>query len=331
MPPAFRSRLVRQLATVVTLGLLVLSTGTAASVIVAGDTPRRVARMDAASPFQVEGFRTAHLLRASIDSLIAPLGPTEPLDAQAVRGDRDGVLSTAAEPLPHRTAQRIWQLHDANERVADSALDAGDIATAMMRARENIAVARHYLDEPYATDVLVGRNLLKRGARLMQRVALVGDAPQTATAAKELERLVDRTFAGAPVYSRLHRYARDAASPQLLALANDRSVYPAIRLASLGGIVLGACLNTREVLFGIDDDRRAAFDAAVAAVADIPRSAELVPRYREQLARATGVGVALALAAGTMESATTTPRAFERLVPAQVRARVAFCRANLGR
>ena len=85
MPAPVRSPLVRLVATLATLLLLVLSSGTAASVYVAGDTPRRVASMAPSPPFELDAYRTRDQIRAAIDSLVAPLGTPVQLDDVSYR------------------------------------------------------------------------------------------------------------------------------------------------------------------------------------------------------------------------------------------------------
>ena len=65
--------------------LLVLSSGTAASVYVAGDAPRRVASMAPSPPFELDAYRTRDQIRAAIDSLVAPLGTPVLLDDVSYR------------------------------------------------------------------------------------------------------------------------------------------------------------------------------------------------------------------------------------------------------
>ena len=376
MPTLLRSRHARQFATLVTLALLVLLTGTAASVIVAGDTPRRVAGMSPSPAFELDAYRTRNAIRNSLDSLVAPLGPPVPIDESdlgriialtrsrtgdqiwinigstaqpddtgdlalfrrfaranplpALWGYREGLPSARlARHLPARRLQVIRKLHDANEKVADSLLMAGNAAQALVHARENLAVARHYLDEPLVMDVVNGRALMLDAAALLQRAAHQADEPSIVTAAKEFQSLVKGSFAAPPVFSRLYRYGRDARSRQLLSLASDRSVHASLRLASLQGVVEGACLNTREMLFGIGEDRRRLFEQVADAIGDIPRAKELIPLYRRDMLQFDNGTMDSLAAAGYSPRALSSRSAFEKLVPNRVRARAAYCRAEL--
>ena len=376
MPALFRSPLVRLTATLATMALLVLSSGTAASVYVAGDAPRRVAGLPPSAPFELEGYRTRDAIRALIDSLVAPLGAPVALDdvsyrrvvALAVgRGqvnpfvDTRGVSTGSgeadlelfrrfarAQTLPalwgyrggggvsmpvHHVANRevapLRKLFALNAAAVDSALARGNVQQAMIHARENVAATRHYLDQPIPVDLLVGRNLGIQGARLVQRVALISGEPATVSRAKQLEALLRQSFVSQPLYSRLYRYGRDAESTSLLALASDRSVHPALRLSTLEGAVNGACLNTREMLFGPAPERRKLLDDLARAVADIPRANELVPNARRSLAYFEA-GSTDSLALAGVPGRLLLPRsAMEQVVPEAVRGRVAYCRATL--
>jgi hypothetical protein len=375
VPAPLRSPNVRLVATLATLLLLALSSGTAASVYVAGDAPRRVASLPPSPPFELEAYRTRDQIRAAIDSLVAPLGAAIPLDDRSYRRivalsvgrgrnpfiDTRGVSQpqdatdlelfrrfARAQTLPplwgyragaevklpvhhlaNRDAQPLRVLFALNAAAADSALVRGDVQTAMVRARENVSATRHYLDQPVPIDLLVGRSLGIRGARLLQRVALEAGEPATVTKAKQLEALLKRSFAAQPLYSRLYRYGRDAESSSLLALASDRTVHPALRLSTLEGAVNGACLNTREMLFGAARERHHLLDELARAISDIPRAAELLPAARRSLMYFdTGSADSLA-SAGVPGKLLVARNVMEQVVPQAVRARAAYCRSAL--
>jgi hypothetical protein len=363
-------------ATLATLLLLVLSSGTAASVYVAGDAPRRVAGLPPSPPFELEAYRTRDQIRDAIDSLVAPLGATVPLDDQSYRRivalsvgrgrshpfvDTRGIdqpndatdlelfrrfaraqtlpplwgyrgsaqVTLPVHHLANRDAQPLRVLFALNAAAADSALVRGDVQTALIRARENVSATRHYLDQPVPIDLLVGRSLGIRGARLLQRVALEAGEPATVTKAKQLEALLKRSFAAQPLYSRLYRYGRDAESSNLLALASDRTVHPALRLSTLEGAVNGACLNTREMLFGAARERHFLLDELARAISDIPRSNQLVPAARRSLAY-FDTGNSDSLASAGVPGKLLVPRnVVEQVVPQAVRARAAYCRSAL--
>ncbi len=184
--------------------------------------------------------------------------------------------------LPIRSMQVLKRFVIANETSADSALQRGDVATAMIRARENIGAARQLVDQPSTMDVLVGRVLLQRGARLLARVANASHDSLAHTAALRLDtvaQIVLRRFE----FQRAIALGVDASDQRLRALAADRTLHPALRLNALDGEVRGACLRSDEMLSGPSDARRATLETLLIAVADIPRASELAPLYRQSL------------------------------------------------
>lgn len=71
----------------------------------------------------------------------------------------------------------------------------------------------------------------------------------------------------------LRRLAASPADGRLLALATDPRTPIGTRLAALQAMVEGACLQRREVLFGIGAERFMAFEAVAGAVERLPGAA----------------------------------------------------------
>ncbi len=192
-----------------------------------------------------------------------------------------GVESAGDLPVHKYVPLRRFML--LNEAVADSALMAGDATTAMERARETLAGARHLLSQPQLVDVLVGRVMVERGSRLLVRAAQQGDDPLTAGAARRLDALSHGAFtvdrAAQLAYRALGTSPNDG---RLLSLAGDHSLHPALRMQAFIGLYTGACLHPREVLFGMSSERRQVFQQLAQAVEDIPRGRDLAGLHQRE-------------------------------------------------
>ncbi len=252
---------------------------------------------------------------------------------EALWGYREG-LGDPANPwvIPGRAWPLLMRYAKHNTQEADSALVHGAPEAAMERARETIAAARHFADQPTAADMLVGRALLMDGADLLARAARQGDAPTIVSQARRLSQLAQANYALAqPERASLNAMAVDPADGRLEQIAADRSLPHAWRLAALDAVVVGACLRTREVLLGATEDRRKLLAQMGVGVADIPRAGELVPVYRRALDAFDIEGLASHLNAlhrpdgGRATNRVETP--MQWLVPAGVRHRYAFCRS----
>lgn len=188
-----------------------------------------------------------------------------------------------AGDLPLHTYRPLRRYMLLNEAVADSALMAGDAATAIERARETLAGARHLLSQPQLVDVLVGRVMVERGSRLLVRAAQQGDDPLTAGAARRLDALSRGAFtvdrAAQLAYRALGTRPNDG---RLLSLASDTSLHPALRMQAFVGLFAGACLHPREVLFGMSSERRLVFQQIAQAVEDIPRGRDLAALHQKE-------------------------------------------------
>ena len=228
--------------------------------------------------------------------------------------------------VPMRSMQVLKRFVIANEASADSALRVHDVATAMIRARENIGAARQLVDQPMVIDMLVGRVLLQRGARLMKRVAEVARDSVARNVAIQLDTIAHTTFLLRQTeHQRTIAFGLDANDQRLHAIAADRALHPALRLGALDGEVRGACLRSDEILAGPSAARRATLERLLAAVADIPRASELAPLYRqslEQFAAPQSRGSVEPQLHGTDRIVAN----FQWIIPTAVRHRVRWCR-----
>jgi hypothetical protein len=77
--------------------------------------------------------------------------------------------------------------------------------------------------------------------------------------------------------------AADPAGNGLLSYLRDSTLAPFTRTVGAEALVTGFCLNTREVLFGVDPGRRIALSKADSALSDLPRASELVRLMRNDL------------------------------------------------
>jgi hypothetical protein len=220
--------------------------------------------------------------------------------------------------LPVLRAPAIDSFFRANEAAADSALVHGDIETALQRARENIAASKQLVWQPLAYDAVIGRARLQDAAALLARTARQADDPLLHSAAQRLQRLAQAARPAFPTpWSPQSPRAADPDDPRLLPTASDRAAFPASRVAALDQVMLGACVSTREVLFGVSPARHAAIDRLTRAMGDIDRIDELRPLYHRALD-----------AFDHAEPAAAPTSQFLRLIiPTSVNARIDFCRA----
>jgi hypothetical protein len=366
----------RLLLSVLGLVCAMLTTATAASVYVAGDSARRAAAiLPRVSLLYPETHHHGAAVHALIDSLIAPLGVLPPMDSAMLR-DAVGVLGGGEHPdvwipfdtarvaaldtaeflrawsrraplpsywgyrpvfggaghwarLPVRRLRPVKQFALSTEAAADSALLAGDAESAMLRARELLAGSRHLLDQPLYIDMMIGRHMLQRGARLLSRAAQQGGQPMTAGAAKRLDALVEANYALSTEERRvLAAYAETPEDGRLVAFVADRGLPASLRAETpLSAMLTAACRNPREMMFGLSSVRRAAFGEMVSAMSDIPRMAEMTPLMLNALATFDSPAAFLATRqpAGEPDSARSLPFL---LAPASLRARVTFCRGQ---
>lgn len=231
--------------------------------------------------------------------------------------------------FPTRAWRPVMQFIRQNERDADSALVHGDVATATLRARETIAAARHFTEQPTSIDMVVGRAIMIKGAKLLARAARQGDEPVISSQAKRLAELVRVNYAlSRPQMARLFTLGADLSDGRLHAIAADRNLPPAIRMATLDAALVGACLRTREVLLGVTAERRNGMAQLAWSVSDIRRTEELTPAYFHALDAFGGNGLAdHGTKTAPRDDGNATPVRW--MVPRGVRHRYAFCRGAM--
>jgi hypothetical protein len=340
-----------------------VATATAATVFAASDLQRLHARDRSSATMRLEGSRNLQPLRALADSVVAPLGTVEPVDSLVLTqmvefatspadADRVRVMTTyrgwaRLQPLPAfwnsrvgfsdapdpRTIVALYgkplqRLAFANEAAADSALLAGHADIALLRARENIAVAQHLVWQPHFWDAALGRQMMLAGAKLLARASLQA---QQHTLHESAQRLVALTTALQPIPEELKAPRRAYPSDStLLQLARDRSLHPATRFLAIELMVASACRSPRDVLFGPSTERHTAVDAMIDAARDIPRLGELRPVFHRTLDRLEHNPEELTAGLGLPASAgeSSTNALLRVLVPDIVEARIDACRAS---
>jgi hypothetical protein len=369
LPRVHRKPPARLLLVLTGLVCAVLTTGTAASVYVAGDASRRATeKVSGMALLDTDSHRRSASVHALIDTLIAPLGALPPMDSAMLR-DAVEFLASRDDPDPWISANnrraatldtleffRAWAKHEPlpafwgyrtkawgdgldrragrklgtikrfvqlNEAVADSALLAGDAVTAMNRAREIIAASRHLIDQPVGIDMVFGVYVLDRGAMLLARSAQEAGEPVVASAARQLFRMAGANYRLTNRERRaLLNMGENPADGRLLALASDRELPPAVRFeAPLESMVKSACINPREMMFGLSGARRDAFDEILSALNDIPRMSEVAPSVRARLE----IFDAPADYLNGLKGAKMKESLVSLLVPPVLRSRVKYC------
>lgn len=115
----------------------------------------------------------------------------------------------------------------------------------------------------------------------------------------------------------LRRLAASPSDGRLLAVAADTGAGSEIRLAALNAMVEGACLQHREVLFGISTERFMAFEAVAGAVERVPGAAERLAATRRTMEQVSSDPWRLPRAEGSVS--------LGALVLRPVRQRAEFC------
>jgi hypothetical protein len=175
----------------------------------------------------------------------------------------------------------------ANAAAGLVALGRGDTATALLRARENVAVARQLTRQLDEMDASAAALLVLQGSQIMRAVAEANGQPVLAAEAEHLERAADELRR--PIRLRYTAKAlglfADPSSPAGARLFGDSTIAPSTRVALLFPAIFGHCLNAREMLFGVAAERMALLDSASVRLRDVPRAGEVVATGRQWLAR----------------------------------------------
>jgi hypothetical protein len=336
-----------------------VATATAATVFAAGDLQRLQARNGPSVTLRLERSRNLLPLRALTDSIVAPLGRVEAVDSvvlsqmvELVTSPADAASARALatyrgwarlSPLPAFWNSRagftdvpdsptiaamygkpLQRLASANEAAADSALLAGDAETALVRARENIAVAQHLLWQPHIWDAALGRKMTLSGAKLLARASLQA---QQHVLHESAQRLLAVATALQPIPEELMEPVRVRPNDSTLQqLARDKSLHPATRYHAIELMVASACRSPREVLFGPTAERHAALDTMLDGANDINRLSELRSAFHHKLNLLDEDPESFGPALDASES--STHPVLRLFVPNIVQARIDACRAQ---
>jgi hypothetical protein len=241
-------------------------------------------------------------------------------------GYREGLPGVSSSfDLPVRGYNGVRHLQLLNEAAGRVALERGDAHTALVRARENVAATRHYLDSPLLADFTLGRSIAVQAGRLAADAARALGDSATFTLAMSLEQLAANSSAS---FLALNRAAeRDAASPAgtlAMELFDDEKLPFAVRVEILYATIAGACSHTREVLFGFAPERE-------------QRLADLAARHRDHPAFGPMLGLMPAAARRVRENPTSllssevwpTAGAMDGLLPDAVAARALLCQQSI--
>jgi hypothetical protein len=196
---------------------------------------------------------------------------------------RDGLPGAQSSlGLPALSAAAIRSVGYANGATGLVALRRGDTATALLRARENVSVARHLLRQlvesgegSAAVLIVQASDLIHAVAAFAHQPLLAGEADRLARAADEIRRPMRQHYR-----ARALALFADPADPAAVRFMKSTALSPTARASLQASAILGHCLNAREVLFGIDPRRAALLDSVNDALSDIPRAADLVDADR---------------------------------------------------
>jgi hypothetical protein len=181
----------------------------------------------------------------------------------------------------------IRRVGNANALAGLVALARGDTATALLRARENVAVARQLTRQLDDQDAAAAALLVLQASQVIRSIGEANGSPVLAAESDHLERVADELRR--PVRLRYGTKAlglfADPANSSGIQLFGDSTLAPSSRVVLILPAIFGHCLNAREMLFGIDPRRLALLDSASVRLRDIPRADEIVSTGRRWLAR----------------------------------------------
>jgi len=230
-----------------------------------------------------------------------------------------------ARDLPMRSLLPWRVLFAENESASLLALRDGKSRIALERARENVAGARHFADQPIVIDALLGHLFLRRSLQVLAFVAKSAGDSSTAIRANELD-LAAKNYAVTFSVKLLVEPESDARSHAAEEFASNRNIHPSLRAESLSTITLGGCRSLPELVFGFSKKRRDAMNRAIVGIRDIERGAELGARQQRFLEYAMKLHAApLTDSPRTILGRSALLSAFAWIVPPGVRARAALC------
>jgi hypothetical protein len=274
---------------------------------------------DTASPRLVAFRRLAH----------APVLPA----LWAYRPGLPAVESSLA--LPALSAATIRSVGYANGVAGLLALRRGDTSTALLRARENASVARQLLRQFVEADAANAAVLLNQSADVIHAVAESRRLPTLAAEGDRLARAADEVRRPMRQRYRIKALAlfADPADFSGIRFIGNVSLGPVARVSLVSSMVVGHCLNAREMLFGIDGRRSALLDSAETALANVPQAGSLVEADRRWMRRwlADQRGVAAANIAGLTPASPPSLllRSLGWIGLGSVRDRMLYCREKL--
>ena len=194
----------------------------------------------------------------------APLPVDWLYDPARLAGERDPMRL----PTPRFAATKELGLR--NTSAAILALAHGDARTAALRLRENVAVGGQLMRGPSMIQALIGRTIARDAVRSLRQVARVARDSALARETAALDDALQPQQNGYAALRAAPLHFADPADPSGPALIGDRSLPAGARLELLSAVSTGACLNTRELFLGVDEDRLATMARARAALTDLP-------------------------------------------------------------
>ncbi|MEP6764212.1 MAG: hypothetical protein ABJB66_07885 [Gemmatimonadaceae bacterium] len=223
--------------------------------------------------------------------------------------------------LPLRNFRPILTLYSANESAAYLQLRDGKSGMAVEHARENISASRHFLEQPFLFDALLGRILVKRSASLLAVAAARAGDSATARQARRLLTAAKHNDDMQPLRQWLRQQEGISNSTAAEEIAANVALAPSIRIEAIQSIVVGACGSTPEIVFGFNGARRVALNKTANALHDLNRADEIANGYVrlfDQLAE-DPVSYVDRYVKPVQDGA------FDWIVPPGVRARIDFC------
>jgi len=210
--------------------------------------------------------------------------PTLPA-SWAFRPGIPGVQSPFA--IPAFRLPGVRRVGYANAASGLVALAHGDTTLALLRARENVAVARHLTRQLDDMEASAAALLVLQASSLIRAAGVAKSQPVLAAEADHLERVADELRR--PVRLRYSTKAlalfADPSNAAGARLFSDTTIAPSSRVGLVFSAIFGHCLNAREMLFGIDSSRLSLLDAASVRLGDIPRAEEITSVARRWLTR----------------------------------------------
>jgi hypothetical protein len=232
--------------------------------------------------------------------------------------------------LPRRSFG-VWRtLFAENELASLDALWNGRNAEALQHARENVAAARHFAEQPIVIDALLGRIFLHRALFVLEHVARESGERTLADRVRTLN-TGSKSLQGASSLRALSVAEADPTAHVAEQWAADTSLHPALRVESLGYITLGGCRNARELMLGFSSERTESMKRAIASIRDIDRGAELGALQEKFLDYAMNLREAPEVhSRNSIFGRSELLSAFAWIVPPGVRARAALCLEQIG-